>query len=178
MHTSKHRVHITGFFSQSCGLRLPSWHQHTAALPSLGSQKWAPSHHSPLFTLLPSGGCVSCDEAGFGFLANPHLKKLRKPPIPTHPPTSGHRRNPGDSPTHPPATRNWGRGRGGKGPPKTNRDPRGGWVGQRPKKEQGQICFFDIFLMVFLNSPHREAPKKRDQKNREKMVLDFLSIFL
>jgi hypothetical protein len=28
-------------------------------------------------------------------------------------------------------------------------DPRGGWVGQRPKKDQGQICFFNNFYRVF-----------------------------
>jgi hypothetical protein len=50
---------------------------------------------------------------GFSFLANPHSKKLRKPPIPTHPPTGGHQRNPGNPPTHPPAP-GTGAGRGGE----------------------------------------------------------------
>jgi hypothetical protein len=37
-------------------------------------------------------------------------------------------------------------------------DPRGGWVGQRPKKDQGHFPF-RYFLMVFSNSPRRETPK-------------------
>jgi hypothetical protein len=54
-------------------------------------------------------------------------------------------------------------------------DPRGVWVGQRPKKDQGQI-FFDIFI-VFLNSPHRETPKNVIKKNREKIGFGFLVEF-
>jgi hypothetical protein len=47
-----------------------------------------------------------------------------------------------------------------KGPAKKNiGDPRGGWVGQSTEKDQGQIYFLDIFLIVVLNSPHRETPK-------------------
>jgi hypothetical protein len=42
---------LPDFFPQSYGLRLPSWHQHTAALPSLGSQEVGQHHHPPLFTL-------------------------------------------------------------------------------------------------------------------------------
>jgi hypothetical protein len=39
-------------------------------------------------------------------------------------------------------------------------DPRGWWVGQSTKKDWGlRFIFFDIFLIVFLNSPHRETPK-------------------
>jgi hypothetical protein len=40
-----------------------------------------------------------------------------------------------------------------------NRWPRGGWVGQRPKKDQGPICFFGIVYGVFLLSSPRNAPK-------------------
>jgi hypothetical protein len=50
-------------------------------------------------------------------------------------------------------------------------------VGQSTKKGWGQICFFDIFLIAFLNSPHRETPKNVKQ-NRRKSVLDFWSNFL
>ena len=50
---------------------------------------------------------------GFSFLANPHSKKLRKPPIPTHPPAGGHQGNPGNPPTHPPAP-GTGAARGGE----------------------------------------------------------------
>jgi hypothetical protein len=38
-------------------------------------------------------------------------------------------------------------------------DPRGGLVGRSTKKDKGGIYFFDIFVIVFLNSPHRETPK-------------------
>jgi hypothetical protein len=58
-------------------------------------------------------------------------------------------------------------------------DPRGGgWVGQRPKKDWGQI-FSDVFFVVFLNSPHRETPKKRDKKFRHNFFSKrfFCSVF-
>jgi hypothetical protein len=52
-------------------------------------------------------------------------------------------------------------------------------VGQRPKKDQGQIYFFDIYFIaiVFLNSPHRETPKNVIKKNREKIGFGFLVEF-
>jgi hypothetical protein len=52
----------------------------------------------------------------------------------------------------------------GKGPPKKNGDPRGGWVGQRPKKDWGQIYFFDVFCRVF------ELPSPRNAQNRDKEI--------
>jgi hypothetical protein len=52
-------------------------------------------------------------------------------------------------------------------------DPRGGWVGQRPKKDQGQIYLLHLF-MVFLNSPHQETPQNV-KKNREKIGFGFWS---
>jgi hypothetical protein len=77
------------------------------------------------------------------------------------------------------AVRNGGRSNRAKGPAKKKiGDPRGGWVGQSTKKGWGQICFFDIFLIVFLNSRHRETPKNVIKKNRKKSVLDFWSNFL
>jgi hypothetical protein len=47
-------------------------------------------------------------------------------------------------------------------------DPRGGLVGLSTKKDQGQIYFPDIFLIVFLNSPHRETPKKVQKREKKK----------
>jgi hypothetical protein len=56
-------------------------------------------------------------------------------------------------------------------------DPRGGWAGLRPKKDQVPINF-SIFFVGFLNSPHRDNPKNVTQKSRKKRFLsDFLSIF-
>jgi hypothetical protein len=51
-----------------------------------------------------------------------------------------------------------------KGPPKRNRwpsvTPVGPWVGgSEAKKELGSDLFFRYFVIVFLNSPHRETPK-------------------
>jgi hypothetical protein len=57
-------------------------------------------------------------------------------------------------------------------------DPRGGWVGQRPKKDQGQIFFSDILLMMFLNSPHREMSKNVINKIEKTSVLDFCRFFV
>jgi hypothetical protein len=66
-----------------------------------------------------------------------------------------------------------------KGPAKKKvGDPRGGWVGQSTKKDWGQIYFFDIFLIVFLNSPHQETPKNVIKKIREKVIFGFLVEFL
>jgi hypothetical protein len=63
--------------------------------------------------------------------------------------------------------------------PKQIGDPRGGWVGQRPKKNQGQIHFLDISFSTFLNSPHRETHKKNVIKEiRNKSVLGFCRFFL
>jgi hypothetical protein len=45
---------------------------------------------------------------GFGFLANPHSKKLRKPPVPTHHPAA----NKGTSGTRPSTQRPPGAGAG------------------------------------------------------------------
>jgi hypothetical protein len=60
----------------------------------------------------------------------------------------------------------------GAGKKKTG-DPRGGWVGQSTKKDWGQIYFFDIYFIVFLNSPHRETPKNVLICFEKKSVLDF-----
>jgi hypothetical protein len=53
-----------------------------------------------------------------------------------------------------------------KGPPTAKKQSVtpvvGGWVTDR-KKDQGQICFFDIFWMVFL-APYRETIKKNSRK--------------
>jgi hypothetical protein len=56
--------------------------------------------------------------------------------------------------------------------------PRGGWVGQRPKKDQGQIYLFDIFCGVFELPSPRNSQKRDKKKTDKKMVLDFWSIFL
>jgi hypothetical protein len=56
-------------------------------------------------------------------------------------------------------------------------DPRGGWVGQSTKERDGVRFFSDIFLIVFLNSPHRETPKNVIKKNREKIGFRFLVDF-
>jgi hypothetical protein len=48
---------------------------------------------------------------------------------------------------------------------RTTGDPRGGWVGQRPKKGQGRIFFLDncfIFYRVF------ELPSPRNAQKRDK----------
>jgi hypothetical protein len=49
--------------------------------------------------------------------------------------------------------------------------------GSKAKNGPGSHLFFEIF-MAFLNSLHQEKPKNVIKKNREKSVLDFLSIFL
>jgi hypothetical protein len=66
-----------------------------------------------------------------------------------------------------------------KGPPKNKvGDPRGGWVDQRRKKGQGQFYVFDIFLMIFLNSPHRETLENVIKQNfGEKIGFGFLVEF-
>jgi hypothetical protein len=46
-------------------------------------------------------------------------------------------------------------------PKKKVGDPRGGWVGQSTKKDQGQIYFFDIFYRVF------ELPSSRNAQKRD-----------
>jgi hypothetical protein len=47
---------------------------------------------------------------------------------------------------------------------------RGGWEGQRPKMDQGQIYVCEI--------PRRETPEDVIKTGGGKTVLDFLSIFL
>jgi hypothetical protein len=68
-----------------------------------------------------------------------------------------------------------------KGPPKIKTgDPVvGGWVGQRPKKDQGQIYCFDIYIFkwYFLTPLTEKRPKTWYKKSREKSVLDFGLIF-
>jgi hypothetical protein len=67
-----------------------------------------------------------------------------------------------------------------KGPPKKQiGDLRGEWVGQWPKKDQGSD-FPPFLLMVFLNSPHRETPKKKKviKKNQKNRFYNFWSNFL
>jgi hypothetical protein len=57
--------------------------------------------------------------------------------------------------------------------------PRSGWVGQRPRKDQGQgRIYFLIFLYGVLNSPRRETPKNTIQKKSGKIGFGFFSIFL
>jgi hypothetical protein len=46
--------------------------------------------------------------------------------------------------------------------------------GSEAKSGLGSDLFFDIFLIVFLNSPHRETPKNVINKNREKIGFGFL----
>jgi hypothetical protein len=67
---------------------------------------------------------------------------------------------------------------GDKGPSKqmTYLDVVGWILGGQKGTKAGR--FFSIFFVVFLNSPHREMPKKRDKKIEKKSVLGFLSIFL
>jgi hypothetical protein len=50
-------------------------------------------------------------------------------------------------------------------------------VPRRPKKYKGWSVFCVRFLIVFLNSPHRETPKnviKKSRKNRFGFLDDFL----
>jgi hypothetical protein len=47
-----------------------------------------------------------------------------------------------------------------------------GWVGQRPKKDQGQIFPRYLFVM-FLICPHREKIEKESGKNRFGIFVDF-----
>jgi hypothetical protein len=55
------------------------------------------------------------------------------------------------------------------GPPKTKiGDPRGGVGGSEAKNGLGSDFFPDVSLVVFLNSPHRETPKRRDKKKSRK----------
>jgi hypothetical protein len=54
-----------------------------------------------------------------------------------------------------------------------NGNPRGGWVGQRPKKDQGPIYFFDIFLSCFWSPLTEKRPKNVIKQIEEKSVLDF-----
>jgi hypothetical protein len=49
-------------------------------------------------------------------------------------------------------------------------------VGQRPKKDQVQNLFVDIF-MVFSNYPRREKPKNVIKQNREKLGFGFFPRF-
>jgi hypothetical protein len=52
-----------------------------------------------------------------------------------------------------------------------------GWfLGGQKITRAGQILLGN-FLIAFLNSPHRETPKNVIKTNREKVDLDFLSIF-
>jgi hypothetical protein len=54
----------------------------------------------------------------------------------------------------------------------------GGWVGQRPKKDQGQICCFDLKKNGIFKPPSTRNAQKRDTKKIEKKsVLDFGLIF-
>jgi hypothetical protein len=55
-------------------------------------------------------------------------------------------------------------------------DPRGGWVGQRPKKDWGQIVLKRFFI-VFLNSPHRQPPKNVIKKVEKKIGFGLLVNF-
>jgi hypothetical protein len=58
-----------------------------------------------------------------------------------------------------------------KGPPKKKiGDPHGGWVGQRPKKDQGQIYVFDIFLWCFFLLP---SPRNTQKRNKKKSFFSF-----
>jgi hypothetical protein len=56
-------------------------------------------------------------------------------------------------------------------------DPRGGWVGQRPKKDQGQICFFDIrFFFLTHLTEKRPKPWLKNQ-SRKSIGFGFLGDF-
>jgi hypothetical protein len=60
-------------------------------------------------------------------------------------------------------------------------DPRGGWVGRRPKKDQGQMGRSDMSEAKKGPGPDffpRNAKKRDKKKSKKKSVLDFLSIFL
>jgi hypothetical protein len=59
-----------------------------------------------------------------------------------------------------------------KGPPIFFDEPRGGWVGQMPKKDQGQICF-RFWLCGVISPPSRETPQKRDKKIDENFGFGF-----
>jgi hypothetical protein len=52
-------------------------------------------------------------------------------------------------------------------------DPRGGWVGQRTKKDQVKFIFRFILFGVFELPSPRNAQKKRDKTNRQKIGLGF-----
>jgi hypothetical protein len=49
--------------------------------------------------------------------------------------------------------------------------------GSEAKKGLGSDLFFDIFLIVSLNSPHRETPKNVIKQNREKIGFGLLVDF-
>ena len=51
----------------------------------------------------------------------------------------------------------------------------GGWV--RVRKRIRVRFFFNIYFIVFLNSPHRETPKNVIKQNREKIGFGFLVEF-
>jgi hypothetical protein len=51
--------------------------------------------------------------------------------------------------------------------------------GSEAKQGPGSdLCFSDVFVMVFLNSPHRETPKNLMKQIEKKSVLDFWPNFL
>jgi hypothetical protein len=55
----------------------------------------------------------------------------------------------------------------------------GGGGGSKYEKGLGSDLFFRYLFTLFLNSPHRETPQKRDEnKVEKKSVLDFWSSFL
>jgi hypothetical protein len=49
----------------------------------------------------------------------------------------------------------------GRPPKQKVGDPRGGWVGQRPKKDRGQIYFLICFYGVFLLPPLTEKKSRK-----------------
>jgi hypothetical protein len=57
-------------------------------------------------------------------------------------------------------------------------DPRGGWVGGSEAKIGPGSDFPTIFFYCVFELPSPRNAQKRDKQNREKSVLDFLSIFL
>jgi hypothetical protein len=64
----------------------------------------------------------------------------------------------------------------GAGQKKTG-DPRGGWVVQSTKKDQGQKKNFDIFYRVFELPSSRNAQKRDKRQIREKVGFGFLVEF-
>jgi hypothetical protein len=52
-----------------------------------------------------------------------------------------------------------------------------GWWVRVQKRGGVRFVFFDIFLVVFLNSPHRETPKNVIKENQEQIGFGFLVEF-